>query len=77
MTDEIWCRDEIDSPCVKICVIHPRADICIGCFRTAVEIAAWPALSPDARRALMAELPKREALLQVRTGRRRRTDIAK
>jgi len=77
MTDEIWRRDEIESPCVNVCVIHPRANICAGCFRTVGEIAAWPAMSSEARRALMAELPSREALLQVRSGRRRRADSQK
>ena len=72
MSEEIWRRDEIESPCVKICVIHPRAKICAGCFRTGEEIAAWSRLTPDARRAVMAELPDREALLTERTGRRRR-----
>lgn len=24
MKDDIWRRDEIESPCVKLCMIHPR-----------------------------------------------------
>jgi len=71
VTDEIWRRDEIESPCVKLCVIHPRANICAGCFRTPDEIAAWTAMTPASRRAVMAELPGRAALLTARTGRRR------
>ena len=39
MTDGVWKRDEIESPCVKICVLHPEARICLGCLRTADEIA--------------------------------------
>lgn len=74
MTEETWRRDEIESPCVKICVIHPRAKICAGCFRSGEEIAAWSRMTPETRRAVMAELPKREALLTERTGRRRRRD---
>ncbi len=35
---EIWQRNEIDSPCIKICVIHPDAKICVGCHRTGEEI---------------------------------------
>ena len=28
MTDEVWKRDEVASPCVNICVVHPgRADL--------------------------------------------------
>ena len=59
--DGIWRRDEIDSPCVKICVLHPRARICIGCLRTGEEIAAWSRLSPERRAEIAAELPARAA----------------
>lgn len=65
---EIWQRNEIDSPCVKICVIHPQVKICIGCNRTGDEIAAWSRLSAEARSAIMAELPARSKLLTQRRG---------
>lgn len=66
--DEVWQRAEVDSPCVKICVIHRAAGLCIGCYRTGDEIAAWGMMSPDARRALMAQLPARQPLLTQRRG---------
>lgn len=66
MNDEIWQRDEIESPCVKICVIHPREKICVGCFRTEEEIASWSTLAPQKRHDLMSELPNREKLLTKR-----------
>jgi hypothetical protein len=68
MADEVWKRDEIESPCVKVCLIHPEARICIGCHRSADEIAAWSRMSPEARRAVMAELPGRAPLLARRRG---------
>ena len=68
MTDEIWRRETVESPCVKVCLLHPQAGLCIGCYRTAEEIAAWPRMSPEARRAVMAELPSRAP--RVRGGRR-------
>ncbi|MEO8531660.1 MAG: DUF1289 domain-containing protein [Deltaproteobacteria bacterium] len=69
MNDEIlWNRSEIDSPCVKICVVHPDARICIGCFRTLDEISQWSKMTPEARRALMDDLPEREAQLKQRRG---------
>ncbi len=40
-TDKIWKRDEIESPCVKLCVIHPEERICTGCFRSIEEITGW------------------------------------
>jgi predicted Fe-S protein YdhL (DUF1289 family) len=64
MTDEVWRRDEVESPCVKICVLHPTAGLCVGCLRTADEIAAWSTLTPEARRAIMAELPARAPRLR-------------
>lgn len=67
-SDTIWKRDEIESPCIKICVIHPEARLCTGCLRSIDEITAWSKLSPDARRAIMADLPAREPLIKKRRG---------
>ncbi|MDD9921927.1 MAG: DUF1289 domain-containing protein [Boseongicola sp.] len=73
MTDQsdsqsVWKRDEIESPCVQICMIHPDARICIGCYRTGDEIARWSRLSPDERREVMSELPTRKDRLPKRRG---------
>ncbi len=68
MTDDVWERDELESPCVKICMIHPDAKICIGCHRTADEIAGWSRLAPEDRRKLIDELPSRKSLLPGRRG---------
>ena len=68
MTDTLWTRDEIESPCVKICVIHPDARLCTGCLRTIDEITQWSRMSTDARRAVMAELPARAPQLTQRRG---------
>lgn len=68
MSDPIWQRAEIESPCVKVCVIHPQARICVGCHRTGEEIAIWSRLTPAARRAIMDELPARKPLLAQRRG---------
>lgn len=66
--DDVWKRDEIESPCVQICVIHPEARICTGCYRSIEEIGIWSRLSPDARRAVMEDLPDRAELLKKRRG---------
>jgi predicted Fe-S protein YdhL (DUF1289 family) len=71
MTDDIWSRDEIESPCVKVCILHPDADICLGCYRTRHEIAGWSQLSRDERRKVMEGLPNRQALLPGRRGGRK------
>jgi uncharacterized protein len=58
-SDGLWSRAEIDSPCIKVCVIHPATGLCLGCARTLPEIAAWSRMSPADRRTVMAELPAR------------------
>ena len=63
-----WERDEPQSPCVKVCVIHPAERICAGCHRTVDEIAAWSRMTPEARAAVMAELPSRAPRLARRRG---------
>lgn len=68
MTDDIWKRDEIESPCIKICVVHPEARICTGCLRSIDEITQWSRMAPDARREVMAALPERRALIAKRRG---------
>lgn len=68
MKDDVWKRDEIESPCVKVCVVHPQARICVGCNRTIEEISAWSRLTHEARRAIMDELPARAAQLTQRRG---------
>jgi predicted Fe-S protein YdhL (DUF1289 family) len=78
MTDDVvWSRAEIESPCKKICLMHPQADLCMGCFRTRYEIAGWSRMTPDQRRTVMDELPDRESETQPkrrggRDGRRQR-----
>ncbi len=68
MTTPIWTRDEIESPCVQICVIHPQERICTGCLRSIDEITRWSQMSPEDRRAIMAELPDRAPRLRKRRG---------
>ena len=66
--DEVWTRSEPQSPCKKVCVIHPDSGLCVGCLRTREEIAAWPGMTPEERRSVMAELPGREGRLARRRG---------
>ncbi|MFN3208358.1 MAG: DUF1289 domain-containing protein [Roseovarius sp.] len=64
----VWKRDEIESPCVRICVVHPEARICTGCYRTIDEIARWSKMTPDERRQIMTDLPDRAGTLARRRG---------
>ena len=67
-SDDIWARAEIDSPCIKICVIHPAERLCTGCLRSIEEITVWSRLSPVERQAVMADLPSRAARFTKRRG---------
>ena len=66
--DDVWKRDEIQSPCVKLCVVHPEERLCVGCLRSIDEITTWSRLSHEARAAIMAELPARAPRLAKRRG---------
>jgi len=70
--DEIWQRDEVDSPCVGLCAIQRESGFCIGCHRTGDEISRWSTMSNADRRALLDALPARAtALLPKRRGGRK------
>lgn len=68
MVDEVWKRKEVESPCIKICVVHPESRLCTGCLRSIEEIGAWSRMSADERRAVMAELPNRAGSFSKRRG---------
>ena len=68
MSSEVWARNEIESPCVKICVIHPSERLCTGCHRTIEEISAWSRLPQIERDKIIKELPERASKLKKRRG---------
>ncbi len=49
----------LSTPCIKVCVVDGRADICLGCGRTLPEIASWGSMSEEERLSIMATLPAR------------------
>jgi len=53
------------SPCVKVCIMDPERDVCMGCARTLEEIARWAVMSDDERSAVMQALPARRARLNL------------
>ena len=64
----VWTRKEIESPCVRVCVVHPEARICTGCYRTIDEIGRWSKMTSEERREIMAALPDRAPMLRKRRG---------
>jgi uncharacterized protein len=55
----------IETPCNRICVVHPALGLCIGCGRSLDEIARWIEFAPAERTRIMAQLPARLAALSV------------
>ncbi len=68
MSEDIWKRREIDSPCIQVCVVHPHEGLCTGCYRTLDEIARWSAMSAAERGAIVKSLPARAPRLRKRRG---------
>jgi len=68
MIDDVWKREEIDSPCIKLCVLHSEAKICVGCHRSAEEIQMWSKYTPEQRLLIISKLPSRKSILIKRRG---------
>lgn len=66
--DAVWRRNEPQSPCVKVCVVHPAARLCVGCLRSLEEIARWGSMPAADRARVLAELPARAPLVAQRRG---------
>ena len=49
----------IETPCIAVCMMDPRTNLCFGCGRTLPEIARWHRMESSERLSLMAELPAR------------------
>jgi predicted Fe-S protein YdhL (DUF1289 family) len=57
------------SPCISVCQMDAENGVCLGCYRTRGEIAAWPSMTADEQNGLLNELRDRRA---AATGVRRR-----
>ncbi len=56
----------IATPCIKVCIVDGESALCLGCYRTLSEIAAWATLDADRRATIMAELPSRRSRIDPR-----------
>ncbi len=61
---------DIETPCVKVCVVDPETQFCIGCGRTRGEIADWIGMKPATRHQIIETLPERMATLTLRKRRK-------
>lgn len=58
--DKKAVREVVPSPCVSICALDGD-DVCIGCFRTGMEIARWGSLSAEQQREVLRRSQRRMA----------------
>jgi predicted Fe-S protein YdhL (DUF1289 family) len=52
---------DVESPCVRECVIEPHTGYCRGCFRTLNEISFWANYTPEEKQRVVKHLPARAA----------------
>jgi predicted Fe-S protein YdhL (DUF1289 family) len=48
-----------ETPCIAVCMMDPRTNLCFGCGRTLPEIARWHRMDSAERQAVMAGLAQR------------------
>jgi predicted Fe-S protein YdhL (DUF1289 family) len=53
----------VPSPCVSLCKMNRDTGYCEGCLRTIDEIVAWSRADDAYKRAVWAELRRREQLI--------------
>lgn len=54
------------TPCVLVCFVDDESGLCLGCFRTVDEVAAWTSLDDAGRAAIMDALPARRTQIDAR-----------
>jgi predicted Fe-S protein YdhL (DUF1289 family) len=57
----------IETPCTRVCVVHPALGLCVGCGRSLDEIAHWIDFDSAERARIMAQLPSRLAIISGAT----------
>ena len=50
-----------ETPCIAVCMMDPKTNLCFGCGRTLPEIARWHRMECAERLAVMDGLPARMA----------------
>jgi predicted Fe-S protein YdhL (DUF1289 family) len=62
-------KPKLPSPCISVCQMDPQDGVCLGCYRTRAEIAAWRSMAEADQLVLLDILRDRQARA---TGVRRR-----
>jgi predicted Fe-S protein YdhL (DUF1289 family) len=50
---------DVPSPCLSVCRMDPNSELCIGCFRTLDEIAAWGRMADSGKRGIWKLIEQR------------------
>ncbi len=48
-----------ETPCVAVCLMDPKTNLCLGCGRTLPEIARWGRMESAERLSIMSTLSQR------------------
>ena len=56
------------SPCVGICEIDAKTELCMGCLRSLKEIALWRTADDATRRQIVARLGPRRRRIAAAAG---------
>ena len=51
--------DPVASPCVGVCELDQVSKLCMGCLRTADEIAMWRDAGAEGRRSILERVRRR------------------
>jgi predicted Fe-S protein YdhL (DUF1289 family) len=64
MTPEL--QTPVPSPCISLCEMAPDTGLCRGCLRNIDEIIKWGTADDNYKRAVWAEIRRREAKLEFK-----------
>ena len=62
MVDAPISHAGVPSPCIDVCRLDARGQLCIGCRRTIEEITEWSRATEARRREILREVANRRAL---------------
>jgi predicted Fe-S protein YdhL (DUF1289 family) len=52
-------NDKKETPCIAVCLMDQRTNLCLGCGRTLPEIARWGRMESSERLSIMSTLHQR------------------
>ena len=50
----------VKSPCINVCKLNPKNNLCEGCFRTSDEISHWSKYTENKKRKIISILKNRK-----------------